>query len=238
MVVKVARFTSRLLPPGLVGTAVPATHALLSAQHTPPPGVHGQVASEPMSLPAAAARTAVPPAVAAGLIALTTLALEAAQPTLALRVARFTNLALTSLLAGNGVGSVLFVHPALGNLPEAEFFRSEQQITRRYPEVMRVLMPATVASCCSVLWLLRNRQAASFRLTLAGTTGFLGVLGTTALELPLNKMALQASPDAPPADWRDLRADWNRFNRVRTLFAVAGWSFLCLGTLVGERDRV
>jgi len=62
--------------------------------------------------------------------------------------------------------------------------------------------------------------------------GKLGVLGTTALELPLNMKTLKAPPDEPPGDWAELRAHWNRFNRLRTLCAVAGWSCLCLGALV------
>jgi uncharacterized membrane protein len=231
MATKFARFTAQLLASGLVDIAARAEFAMRPAQLTPPRGVHGQEEPEPMSLPIAAARTAAPPAAAVGLTALATLTLEAARPALALRLARFANLSLSSLLAGNGASSVLFVHPALGALRADEWFRSEQQLTRRYPGVMRMLLPATVASGLSVLWLLRDRRTASFRLTLVGTAFLLGVLGTTAREIPLNEETLKASPDAPPADWAEKRADWNRFNRLRTAAELAAWSCFCLGAL-------
>jgi len=184
----------------------------------------------------ALAMTAIPPAVASGLMITSTIALKTVRPRLALPTARFTNLTLASLLAGNGVGSVVFVQPALDNLPTAEHVRAEQGLGDRYAELMRVLMPTTVASCLSLLWLTRDRKSTAFRLTAAGTVGFLGMLGTTAMELPLNKQTFTASPDSPPANWDELRTKWNRFNELRTLCEVAGWACLCLGALV-DRSR-
>lgn len=233
----VGRAATRLLVPALVGNGVKMALAAQAARLTPPPGVHGGGESESMSRSRALARTALPPAAASGLMVLGVLSLHAVRPAPALKTARFLNLSLASLLAGNGVGSVLFVQPALDDLEQSENVRAEQRLGRRYPEIMRVLMPATVASCLLPLWLIRDRRSAAFRLTLAGTVGFVGMLGTTALEIPINKKTFTASPDSPPADWDDLRADWNRFNRLRTLCEVAGWSCLCLGALADRRPK-
>lgn len=236
MTAHVVRFTARLLALGLIAGGVRAVLAAQPAQVTPPRGIHGEGEPEPMSLPAALARTAIPPAAASGLIVLGGLGLEAVDPALALRVARFTNLALASLLAGNGVASVIFVQPALASLAEGEYFRSEQALSRHYSEIMRPLMPASLVSGLTTLWLLRDqRSAASFRRTLVGTAGLVGMLATTALELPMNKRTLKAPSDTPPADWLEQRAQWNRFNQLRTVCEVVTWGCFCLDALVDKR---
>jgi hypothetical protein len=74
----------------------------------------------------------------------------------ALKAARFLNLALASLLTGNGVGGERFVHPALRTLPPRAYLEAE-------------------------------------------------------------------------------RPRWDRFNRLRTLLAAAGWSLLCLGALADTK---
>jgi hypothetical protein len=211
--------------------------AMQATPATPPAGIHGKGDSQPMSAPAALARTGFPVAAASGAIALGTVALKLTRPAQALKVARFTNLALASLIAGNGVGSVLFVQPALGSLAEGEYFRSEQALARHYADIMRALRPATVVSCVAVLGLIPDRQSAAFRLTLGGTAGFLGMLATTAPEVPINKQTLVAPPDSPPADWLDRRVEWNRFNQLRTLFETGGWICFCLASLADTRAK-
>jgi hypothetical protein len=144
------------------------------------------------------------------------------------RFIRFGNLALASLISGNGVGSLVFVFPAIHELaPEAKA-TAEQALTRQYLPIMRALMPATLASCLVRLALLRN-QPAAFRWTLLGTLGFAAMLGITLVELPINRETLEIAPDAPPANWAERRARWERFNQLRTLCEVVGWYGLVLG---------
>jgi hypothetical protein len=182
-----ARLSAQLLATAILGGGIRTALARQPMQLTPPPGIHGEGEPEPISPPAALARTAIPPAA------------------------------------------------LLGSLAEDEYFRSEQALSRHYPDVMRTLMPAAVVSGLTVLWLNRDRGFASFWLTLAGTAGFAGALGLTGLEIPLNKRSLTAAPAAPPTDWSSLRADWNRFNQLRVLCEVVGWSCLCLSALSDTR---
>jgi uncharacterized membrane protein len=150
---------------------------------------------------------------------------------MALKLMRFINLVLASVITGNAIGSLTFVFPALHSLDPQAKIAAEQALTRRYLPIMRVLMPLTVVSCLAVLGLIRDRQSAAFRLTLAGTAGFVGMLGVTAVEVPINKQTLDVAPEAPPADWPDIRARWERFNRLRTLCEVVGWYCLYLGAV-------
>jgi uncharacterized membrane protein len=183
----------------------------------------------------ALARDVVPPAAVSGLAALGALALRRTNPTMARKVARFLNLLLASLLAGNGVGSARFVHPALRSLSPRDYLEAERAITGRYPGTMLALMPSSILSGLLVLALMPRRGGTSFWLTLAGTLGFVGVFATTLVELPLNRQTLQASLDAPEI-WLEKRSRWDRFNLIRTIFEVAGWALLCLGVLSDVRD--
>jgi uncharacterized membrane protein len=157
---------------------------------------------------------------------------------MALKIVRFANLLLASVLAGNAVGTVVLVNPALGTLPTRSHVEAERAITRRYLPIMRVLMPVTVASCLAQLGLWHERRdSTSFRLTLAGTAGFIGMLGVTLIEIPINRRTLDASPESPPADWAELRARWERFNLLRTGLEVAGLICLYLGALSEAREE-
>jgi len=154
---------------------------------------------------------------------------------MARRVIRFVNLALASLITGNGIGSLLFVFPALHELDPKAKASAEQALTHTYLPIMRVMMPATLASCLARLALLRN-QSAAFRWALLGTAGFAAMLGVTLVELPINRETLEIAPDAPPANWVERRERWERFNQLRTLCEVVGWCGLLLGSLK-EQER-
>ena len=178
-------------------------------------------------------RSIVPAAAATGLMALAVLVLRRIRPPAAFKAARFTNLLLASFLMGNGVGSLRFVHPALRGLPPRTYLEAEQAITRRYPGTMLAVMPASVVSALLVVVLKPKRRGPSFWLSLAGTLGLASVLGTTLVELPLNRQTLETSPDAPES-WLERRPRWDRFNTIRTLLGVGGWSLLCLGALADD----
>jgi uncharacterized membrane protein len=152
------------------------------------------------------------------------------------RIARLVNLLLASLLVGNGVGAVVITHPALHTLRPDAYLKAEQELTRRYRGIMTRLMPITVLSCLALLFTTPRRKAAAFRYTLLGTIGSVGMLVTTAVELPLNKWTLELDAAAPPDNWQEMRQRWDRFNRLRTICEVVGLLALCLATLSETDD--
>lgn len=155
---------------------------------------------------------------------------------MALKIASLLNLLLAGVLVGNEFGSWAAVHPALGTLPPAAQVRSEQAITRRYGQMMPFLMIAAIVSCLPVLALARDRRSAAFRCPLAATFLFLGMLGITfAGNMPINRRLLQASPDAPPADWSELRGRWDRWHTLRNALNFTGFGLLCLSVLSPDK---
>ncbi len=155
---------------------------------------------------------------------------------MALRIARLINLVLASVLVGNEFGSWAAVHPSLGTLPAQAQVQAEQAVTRRYGLLMPFLMAGTVVSCLPVLSLIPNRRSTAFQATVAGIGCFLAMLGVTfAGNMPINRRVLEASPDAPPADWRELRARWDRWHTLRNALNFAGLGLLLAGVLSDER---
>ncbi len=153
----------------------------------------------------------------------------------ALRMARFVNLALASVLAGNAIGTLLAIHPALRALPARDFLEAERGVTSRYARMMTVLMPAAVASCINVLRLIRDRRSLAFGLTIAGMANLIGVVIVTGVELPLNRKTLKTPPD-DVSDWVASRERWDRFNGFRTALTANGWVLLCLAALLERKD--
>lgn len=155
---------------------------------------------------------------------------------MALKITRFVNLLLAALLAGNEFGTWAAVHRALWTMPVPEHIRAEQALTRGFSSIMPFWMLSVLASCLSVLALIRDRGSSSFRFTLAGTLCFVAMLISTLRgNVPINNRTLELSPEeTPPEEWRRLRERWERLHALRVLLNVAGLSSLLLGAL-GER---
>lgn len=146
-----------------------------------------------------------------------------------LKIARFVNLLLAGLLAGNEFGTWAAVHPALGELSARERIRAEQEVTRRYAKIMPFWMSSVIASCLAVLALTRDRRSATFFFTVASTVCFVAMLISTLLgNVPINNRVLELSPENDSEEFLRLRERWDRLHAFRVLLNVAGLVFLCL----------
>ena len=152
------------------------------------------------------------------------------------RIARFINLILAALLAGNEFGTWVAVHPALGRLSAAERIRAEQEVTRRFAAIMPFWMSSVIASCLAVLALARDRRSPAFLSTLAGTACFVTMLLTTLFgNVPINNRVLELSPETDTEEFSRLRERWDRLHTLRVLLNVVGLSLLYLGA--SGKDR-
>jgi hypothetical protein len=85
---------------------------------------------------------------------------------------------------------------------------------------------------------LDRRRRPGLWLTLAGVAGLLSMgLVTRLMLFPLNDQILSWSAQAPPADWSNVREQWNRAHGLRTVVGVASFALLLLGALVPEQRR-
>jgi hypothetical protein len=150
-----------------------------------------------------------------------------------LKVVRFVNLVLAGLLVGNEVGTKVAVHPALEGLSTPERIRAEQEVTRRYGEIMPLWMLSVIVSCLPVVALSRGTHA--FLPTAAGTACFVGMLVSTLIgNVPINNRVLELSPETDGEEFVELRERWDRLHSLRVALNAAGLGFLCVGALRGD----
>ena len=153
-----------------------------------------------------------------------------------IKVARFVNLVLAGLLAGNEVGTKVAVHPSLERLSVPERIRAEQEVTRRYGAIMPFWMSSVIVSCLPVLALARGTRG--FLPTLAGTACFVGMLVSTLVgNVPINDRVLEMSPETDGEEFVGLRERWDRLHSLRVALNVAGLALLCAGALRGDGRR-
>ena len=152
------------------------------------------------------------------------------------KAARFVNLVLAGLLAGNEFGTKAAVHPALERLGPPERVRAEQEVTRRYAAIMPFWMSSVIVSCLPVLALLRKTSA--FLPTLVATACFVAMLASTLMgNVSINARVLELSPETDGEEFAELRERWDRLPTLRVVLNVAGLAFLCLGALRADGHR-
>ena len=152
------------------------------------------------------------------------------------KAARFVNLVLAGLLAGNEFGTKAAVHPALERLGQPERVRAEQEVTRRYAAIMPYWMSSVIVSCLPVLAL--SRKTSAFLPTLVATACFGAMLASTLRgNVPINHRVLELSPEADGEEFAELRERWDRLHTLRVALNVAGLAFLCLGALRADGRR-
>lgn len=155
---------------------------------------------------------------------------------MALEIARFVNLLLAGLLAGNEFGTWAAVHSALEKLITPERIRAEQEVTRRYAKIMPFWMSSAIASCLAVL--VSSRKTSSFLPTLLGTVCFVAMLVSTIFgNVPINDRVLELSPEDDSEEFVRLRKRWDRLHAFRVLMNVTGLGFLCAGVLRESSHR-
>ncbi len=163
---------------------------------------------------------------------------------MALRIARLINLILAGMLTGHEFASLVGVYPALAKLPPLAGLRAEQEIYRRYGRIMPSYMQAMIASFLPVLALQRDRTSPAFRFALAGAACFAAMLAVTATRnLPINSRIVEMpAEEASVAEFRALRARWDRLHAARNLLNVTGLVLTCLGALspdgAGSSERM
>ena len=150
---------------------------------------------------------------------------------------RLLNLALVGMLTGHEFAGLVAVYPALGTLPPLTRLEAEQAVYHRYGKIMPVYMSATIASFVPVLALERDRTSPAFRCTVGGLACYLTMLGVTLTQnFPINTRIEQLpAEEASVAEFRNLRARWDRLHAARNVLNLAGLVFTCLGALSRAR---
>ncbi len=144
---------------------------------------------------------------------------------------RPVNLLLAGMLAGNELGTLAAVHPALEELSPPERLRAEQALTRRFGAIMPGWMGSALASSFAAALL--SRGSAGFRRTLLGAVCFAAMLASTRLgNVPINARTLELTED-DIEEFERIRERWGRLHTLRVALTTAGFAALVSGALAG-----
>lgn len=141
---------------------------------------------------------------------------------MATNIARFALLVLLALLAGTTFGIWAGYNPA--SLPAAAYVAQHQIAVRG----LNVLLPAMGAVCIVLtVWLAvaaRNDRRRRNLLALAALLMIAAALITRFGNQPINALVMTWTPQAPGANWSELREQWWQWHVVRTVAVVGAYA--------------
>lgn len=153
---------------------------------------------------------------------------------MARNVIRFVLLLTLALLVGTMFGVWVGFDPA--SLSATAYVEQQQNAIR----ALNTLLPVMGAACIVLVAVLAftSRDDARGRYLLVAAIACLvtAAVVTRFQNQPINAIVMTWSPQAPPANWMELRDHWWKWHIVRTAAAIAGLA-LVLVAVLGAPDR-
>ena len=148
-------------------------------------------------------------------------------------ILRFALLLILSLIVGTMFGIWIGYDPA--SLSATAYVEQQQNAIR----ALNTLLPVLGALCIlltAVLAFLSKGDTRSRSLLVAAAICLIGVAFVTRFEnQPINAVVMTWSPQAPPANWMQLRDAWWHWHIVRSVTGIAGLSLVLLSVLGSRR---
>ena len=147
---------------------------------------------------------------------------------------RFISLLLTSLLVGTMFGIWLGFNPAA--LSVAAYVEMQQNAIR----ALNISLPALGLVCVlltgALAALARNDNRGRYLLVAAVICLAIAGIVTRFGNQPINAVVMTWSPEAPAANWMELRDTWWHWHILRTVAGVAALALALLAAIGGQRD--
>ncbi len=148
---------------------------------------------------------------------------------------RFVSLLLTSLLVGAMFGVWLGFNPAA--LTAAAYVEMQQNAIRALNTSMPALGAVCILLTLTLAALTKNDRRARYLLLAAAVLLIVAGVITRFANQPINAVVMTWTPQAPAANWTELRDTWWRWHIVRTVAAMAALALALLAALAsGRRD--
>jgi hypothetical protein len=149
-------------------------------------------------------------------------------------VIKFLNLLIAGIFAGALFSASAALRPAFRNLSGKEFTKLHQLTTHTYDPLMPILLVLSMLSAIFVLFLSYNFEMVNTWLLISGLICELIVgLISFAVPVPINKDIDKWSVDSPPANFSEVRARWDFYHNIRTIFGVLAFCFFIVFALFG-----
>lgn len=145
-----------------------------------------------------------------------------------------TGLGLSGLLAGNELGTLIGLHPALRALPLRAEIESEQALTGHLGKVMPPYMIATLAAAIAAAADRSGEPGFGLAATGAGATAAMLAI-TLGGNVPLNRRTTSYPVDGDAEGWSAIRRRWERLHLARVLLDLTAFGCLAAAALSDGR---
>ena len=146
---------------------------------------------------------------------------------------RFISLLLTSLLVGAMFGVWLGFNPAA--LTGAAYVEMQQNAIRALNTSMPALGAVCILLTLALAALTKNDRRARYLLLAAAVLLIAAGAITRFANQPINAVVMTWTPQAPAANWTELRDTWWRWHIARTVAAIAALALALLAALASGR---
>ena len=147
---------------------------------------------------------------------------------------RFVSLLFTSLLVGSVFGIWLGFNPAA--LTATAYVEMQQNAIRALNVSLPVLGLVCILLTTALAVLTKDDKRARYLLVAAAICLAAAGLITRFANQPINAIVMTWSPQAPAANWTELRDTWWHWHVLRTIAAIAALA-LALFAAVGTQRR-
>lgn len=152
---------------------------------------------------------------------------------MAVDVARFVLLVLLSLLVGTMFGIWVGYNPAV--LSATSYVEQQQNAIRAF----NTLLPAIGAVCILLTGAIAYRTRSDARVrslhVVAALLMIVAAVVTRFGNQPINAIVMTWSPEAPGANWMQLRDDWWQWHIVRSVAGIGALALTVAAVLAGRR---
>lgn len=150
----------------------------------------------------------------------------------AIPAAMFLSLILLGLVSGIFLATQLGQVRVQNTLDARDFTLVKHGFEVALGKVMPVLVIVAGLSIVPPVFLLRSQGLVQFIAAGLALLLWAGVIVVTLIyNAPVNALAVQWDPAAPPADWQQLRDQWHRGQTIRTPLAVAAFGAIALAAV-------
>ena len=151
-------------------------------------------------------------------------------------VVRLVALLLAALATGGLMVNWIGLARAMARLSSAAYTEFHQATNWTFDPYMRIVMSGASLGGVALAVVSPGVHSAPCWLAIFGAVSYAAIIALTLLtNLPTNKAIATWSVQAPPDDWRAVRASWIRWHIIRTLVSVPALACYLLSVLLDGR---
>ena len=155
----------------------------------------------------------------------------------AIPVVMFVSLVVVGLVAGIFLATQLGQLRVQNTLDARDFTLVKHSFEVAVGKVMPVLVIAAGVSIAPLIFLLRSSGPRFLAVVLALILWAGVIIATLVFNAPVNALAVEWNPEAPPANWEALRDQWHRGQTIRTPLAIAAFAAIAFAAVWPSTGR-